>query len=172
MNKLRCMLAALAVALAACAPPATSGSESVEPLPDAKSDSPSSAAMKYSGGSVLADGVNVYVVWYGSWGAVARPALAKFIADLSGSHYWNILRTYHGAGGKSIRPIVRYAGEVSDAYSAGKSVADYHQVIVDHINAADLPEDPLRLAQSPHARRRDRHQGRVCRPSRTLPLHL
>jgi hypothetical protein len=65
----------------------------------------------------------------------ARALLTDFITNLSGSSYWNILSSY------SVQPLTSIGLELSDQYSAGKSVPDYHQVIVDHITAGDLPED-------------------------------
>jgi hypothetical protein len=143
-----------AVLLVACT--ASSSEQGSSDQPDeatvatssAKADSATTAKMKLGGGAVLWQGINVYVIWYGNWATGpghSRPVIEDFLANLDDptAGYWNILSSYYDAEGHFVLPFVNYAGSVDDAYSRGKTYGDYHQIVRDHLEAGDLPQDPF-----------------------------
>ncbi|CAI5504602.1 unnamed protein product [Closterium sp. Naga37s-1] len=103
-----------------------------------------SAPIKYHGGPVVvgAPTVNVYHIYYGSWGAASgKDVIDSFVAALSsdsGSQgsgadasvkaWWAISAAYFqkdaNGGKKNVSSKVRLAGTVSDNYSRGKKLTD------------------------------------------------
>ncbi|CAI5503723.1 unnamed protein product [Closterium sp. Naga37s-1] len=119
--------------------------------PDGASDGASTAAVtpagsapiKYHGGPVVvgAPAVNVYHIYYGSWGAGSgRDVIDAFVqslssdsgsqggaADASVKAWWAISAAYYqnDAGGKkNVSSKVRLAGTAVDNYSRGKQLSD------------------------------------------------
>jgi len=63
-----------------------------------------SYGINFHGGTVMANGVNVYLIWYGDWSSnpTAKPILENFVRNLNGSSYNNINATYTDATGKPL----------------------------------------------------------------------
>jgi hypothetical protein len=83
------------------------------------------------GGPIIADGLDVFIIWYGDWGTgpgAARPVLKDFIASLDGSPYWKTLSQY------GVSDTVRIRDEVLDEYSAGKDGVIYKDVVSHHLD--------------------------------------
>jgi hypothetical protein len=90
------------------------------------------------GGPVIAN-VDVFVIWYGTWGTgpgAARPVLEDFLSNLGGSAYWSTLGQYGGGA-------LKLGGEVDDEYSAGKDLVEYKDVVRHHLeDLRDLKQEP------------------------------
>ncbi len=74
--------------------------------------------IQYHNGPILnaTAGVNVYVIWYGNWGAdTAKTILPTFISGLSNSPYFAINSTYSNAAGVAPTAQVNLAGQYSYA---------------------------------------------------------
>ena len=74
--------------------------------------------IQYHGGAVMndANGVNVYIVWYGDWGSdTAKTILPTFLSNLNNSAYFGINSTYTDANGVAITPKVNVLGQYSYA---------------------------------------------------------
>jgi hypothetical protein len=72
--------------------------------------------IQYHNGPILnkANGVNVYVIWYGAWGSdSAKTILPTFISGLNNSPYFAINSTYTDTAGVAITPKVNLVGQYS-----------------------------------------------------------
>ena len=97
----------------------------------------------------MADGVNLYYIWYGDWSAEAQGAtlLTTLAQSLGGSAYFNINTSYHAMMGGRDTPVqnsVHLAGTTADAYSQGRSLSsEATPAIVKYaILNGKLPADP------------------------------
>jgi hypothetical protein len=102
--------------------------------------------ISYHGGDVLNDasGVNVYVIWYGSWANnTATTILPDFLSHLGGSAYFNINTTYKDGAGVAVTNAVHLLAQASTTAYLGASLSDAQiaQVVSDEINASALPLD-------------------------------
>jgi hypothetical protein len=108
--------------------------------------SPRSAAapVTWHGGRVMSGVVHLYAIWYGDWSAtgLARTVVTDALRGFGGTAYAGILGAYtaHGAGAAT---DVRFAGETSDAYSAGKRLSDtaVRRVVATSVGTGALPRD-------------------------------
>src|SRR6267142_452799 len=76
----------------------------------------------YLGGAVMRPPIDVYLIWYGQWGAITDPIpllVTNFVADLGGSDYAHINDGYQGIAGIN---VFRIAGWAVDAYSQGTQI--------------------------------------------------
>jgi hypothetical protein len=102
--------------------------------------------IKYSPGNVMANGVNVYCIYYGDHSQDTKDIIERFVKGLSGSEWWGVVETYYGKNGH-IKPTVTYKGSYQDNFSKGKSLSSNFfnnaiNDIVDHaITAAKWPRD-------------------------------
>jgi hypothetical protein len=100
----------------------------------------------YHGGPVMtnANGVNVYVIWYGNWsGNSGTTIVPDFLNNLGGSPYFGINTTYYDASNVHITNKVTLKGQATDSYSQGTSLSDAKvKTIVSHaISTGALPKD-------------------------------
>ena len=84
--------------------------------------------IQYHNGAIMnsAGGVNVYIIWYGSWGAdTAKTILPTFLSGLNNSPYFAINTTYADAAGTAITAKVNVLGQYSyDTNTLGTSLSD------------------------------------------------
>jgi hypothetical protein len=98
----------------------------------------------YHGGPVMTATKNVYYIWYGNWsGNTAPTILTDLMNNLGGSPYFNINTTYYNGSNQKVSNSVVYAGNTTDNYTYGKSLADsqIQQVVSDAITSGRLPKD-------------------------------
>ena len=92
------------------------------PAPARVGGGSSSNGISYRGGPVMNAGVNVYLIWYGSWSAnTATVILPTLITGLSGSKYYGINTTYYDSLKRIVPNVVTLKGQVYDPGSAGKT---------------------------------------------------
>jgi hypothetical protein len=110
---------------------------------------PGGSGIFYHGGAVIADGINLYYIWYGDWSAQAESTaiLTIFAQSIGGSPYFDINTGYHGmANGRDapVQNVVRFAGSTADSYSQGQNLSsDATPAIVRNaIQGGKLPADP------------------------------
>ncbi len=96
----------------------------------------------------MADGVNLYYIWYGDWSADAQGAalLTALAQSLGGSAYFNINTTYHAlinGRDSGIQNVVHLAGTATDAYSQGRSLTSQAtpEIVANAIVSGHLPAD-------------------------------
>ncbi len=78
----------------------------------------------YHGGPLMTGQVPVYYIWYGNWSTnTAVTLLPNLVGDLSGSSYEHINTTYT-ISGATITGTLTLAGQTTDNYSRGNSLAD------------------------------------------------
>ena len=109
-------------------------------------ESGAAAQILFHGGPVMtnANGVNVYIVWYGNWaGNTATTIVPEFLNHLGGSPYYGINTTYYDASNVHVQNKVTLKGQYSDSYSHGTALND--AAIADIVRAAvvgrHLPAD-------------------------------
>ena len=103
--------------------------------------------ISYSGGQVMANGVNVYAIFYGSHTASTQSIVQKFVEGLGKSDWWSVTTGYTGSNG-AITDKVTWAGSYQDDYSMGKNLkssffggSDLEKVIANAIKQAKWPQD-------------------------------
>jgi hypothetical protein len=112
----------------------------------AKSSSPPSSTSNgivYHGGPVMHGTVNLYYIWYGNWtGNTAQQILVDLANGLGGSPYYNINTTYSDGSGW-VSNALFLAGQATDSYSHGTSLADadVQAVVTRSITNGSLPLD-------------------------------
>jgi hypothetical protein len=90
-------------------------------------ESATAGQILFHGGPVMtnANGVNVYLIWYGNWaGNTATTIVPEFLNHLGGSPYYGINTTYHDAANVFVQNKVTLAGQTTDNYSHGTSLSD------------------------------------------------
>jgi len=117
--------------------------KSVKVSPELKA---AAAQIVYHNGPVMtnANGINVYVIWYGNWsGNTGTTIVPDFLSNLGGSPYWNINTTYYDAAGATIKNKLTLSGQTTDNYSQGTSLTDakVFTVVKSAISAGKLPKD-------------------------------
>jgi len=86
-----------------------------------------SNGINYHSGPVMNNGVNVYLIWYGSFnGGSGSPAefktiLTDFANNIGGTPYYNINTTYTNAAGQKVPNSVSVAGSMDFGYLSGKT---------------------------------------------------
>ena len=79
--------------------------------------------MQYNGGPVMANPINVYLIWYGKWdGNNATAILPQFLQDLSQSPWARIQTTYLDANDSRTSDVINYAGSVFVGYPQGQVI--------------------------------------------------
>ena len=98
----------------------------------------------YHNGPLLLGTVNLYLIFYGSWGPKQVALLTNWASHIGGSPYFNINTTYSDWAGRYISNSAVLAGTARDSYSLGKSLSDLQveQVITNAIGGGSLPMDP------------------------------
>jgi hypothetical protein len=100
----------------------------------------------YHGGPVMtnANGVNVYVVWYGNWsGNTGTTIVPDFLNNLGGSPYFAINTTYYDSANAFIPNKVTLKAQASDNYSQGTNLSDARikTIVSRAISSGALPSD-------------------------------
>jgi hypothetical protein len=101
--------------------------------------------IQYHGGSVLVNGVNVYLIWYGDWtGNSATTILKDLVNGMGGSSYFNINTTYYNGAGQHVQNVVKFGAETFDSYSLGKTLTDANikTVVANAINSGAVAYNP------------------------------
>ncbi|KAJ3301247.1 hypothetical protein HDV03_001166 [Kappamyces sp. JEL0829] len=108
----------------------------VEPKPTAQGD------INYSGGNVMANGVNVYGIFYGTHSDKTQSLIKTFVQGLGQSDWWTTSMQYTGSNG-AINNKVTWAGSYSDNYSLGKNLpsGSISKIIDAAVKAAGWPKD-------------------------------
>ncbi|KAI8903745.1 phosphate-induced protein 1 conserved region-domain-containing protein [Gorgonomyces haynaldii] len=99
--------------------------------------------IKFNGGNVMANGVNIYGIYYGNHADSTKQLITKFVNNLGSSDWWTIVETYSGDNGQ-INNQVAYKGTYNDNYSLGKNLASgsLNRIIDNAVKAASWPKDP------------------------------
>lgn len=102
--------------------------------------------INFNGGSVMTspNGVNAYVIWYGSWTTGKKSIITDFLSNLTGSAWYNINTTYYDQLKVKITNKVTLAGQIDDSYSVGAtnlSDANINTVVSSAISGGKLPVD-------------------------------
>src|SRR5262249_52311247 len=103
-----------------------------------------SNGITYHGGPLIDGGVNVYVIWYGSWsGNSAVTIVTSFLQSIGGSPYYNINTSYYDGGYTHLLNSVHYAGSTTDNYSQGSSLSDssIRSIVSSALSSKRLPVD-------------------------------
>jgi hypothetical protein len=100
----------------------------------------------YHGGPVMtnANGVNVYLIWYGNWsGNTGTTIVPDFVNNLGGSPYFGINTTYYNAANAHIPNKVTLKGQTNDNYSQGTRLSDakIKTIVSNAIASGALPKD-------------------------------
>lgn len=98
----------------------------------------------YHGGSILNNGINVYLIWYGNWTNSATVSIiTDLVNGLNGSPYFNTNTTYFDYTGKYIENRIVLKASINDAYSHSSVIsdADIYSIATDAINQGKLPAD-------------------------------
>ena len=103
-------------------------------------------------GNPMTTGMNVYIIWYGSWVDSAKSIIRNFINSLGPQNpytagsvraWWAINSLYYDNSGVLIDPTIVLVKEVNDNYSLGKSLTDASilTIVKTQISAGSLPKD-------------------------------
>ena len=108
-----------------------------------------SNGIDYHGGPVMvAPTTNVYVIWYGDWGATTGPQkqtiITDFLRTVGGSPYYNINTTYYNGANAKVKNSVTYVKATLDPGSQGTtnlSDGDITTIVSSAITNKSLPAD-------------------------------
>jgi hypothetical protein len=94
-------------------------------------------------GNVMANGVNIYGIFYGTHSQNTQDIVARFVTGLGGSDWWGVVKTYTGSNG-AINGNVKWVGAYVDNYSLGKTLkfGAMDKIIDAAITASKWPKDP------------------------------
>jgi hypothetical protein len=115
-------------------------------LDEAQAAAAAAGQIVYHNGPVMtnANGVNVYVIWYGNWsGNSGTTIVPDFLNSLGGSPYFGINTTYHDAANVFIPNKVNLKNQTNDNYSQGTSLTDakVKTIVSTAISTGALPKD-------------------------------
>ena len=107
-----------------------------------------SANITYYGGPIIHGGVNVYVIYYGSWTTSQQSIINTWLQHLGNSPLWNINTTYYDTATPAnfVSTAVNFNATTNtyiDLYSLGKTLTDAQtqSIITNAINGGHLPND-------------------------------
>jgi hypothetical protein len=119
--------------------------------------------LTYHGGAILADGVTVYLIWYGDWtGNTATTIIPEYLSHLGGSPYFQINADYDGYTNASPTGVDADGGlvlsedksfvansltlgkQVFDSYSHGTFLTqgNIQDIVRTNLTSGTLPSDP------------------------------
>jgi hypothetical protein len=137
---------AFALALAVLAGPVTAQNASPSSSSSSGSTTRTDHSIEYHNGPVLTGTKNVYLIWYGSWGAriSQQLILADFVSGLGSSPYFQINMGYPDSTGQAPNGALNYGGGGVDAYSHGPTLteADVADVVANQFRTGGLWYDP------------------------------
>jgi hypothetical protein len=103
-------------------------------------------SIEYHDGPVLTGTKNVYLVWYGNWGArvYEQIVLADFTAGLGSSPYFQINTGYPDGAGQAPNGALNLGGGGLDPYSHGATLteADVADVVANQFRTGGMVFDP------------------------------
>ncbi|KAJ3317219.1 hypothetical protein HDV06_001833, partial [Boothiomyces sp. JEL0866] len=127
--------------------PTPTGTATVPPLPSgtytvAEPKQTSQGHINNRGGNVMANGVNVYAIFYGAHSTGTQGIVKNFINGLGSSDWWTVVKSYTGSNG-AINGQVTWAGSYQDNYSLGKTLksGDLDKIIDNSVQANKWPKD-------------------------------
>ncbi|KAI9328464.1 phosphate-induced protein 1 [Zopfochytrium polystomum] len=96
----------------------------------------------YRGGKVMANGINIYSIFYGNHSNSTRTIVQNFIKGLGGSDWWTVSKTYTGSNG-AINGNIAWVDSFNDNYSRGKNLASgsMNTIINAAVTAKKWPKD-------------------------------
>ena len=101
--------------------------------------------MIYHRGPLMTGTTNVYFIWYGTWTAIEKALVDKFVQNIGGTPYYDINTTY-SVTGETIANSVSLGRSTSDTNQYGLKLSDTDvELIVTNAIAAGLPRDPSGL---------------------------
>ena len=114
--------------------------------PTATSSTRTDRSIEYHNGRVLTGTQNVYLIWYGDWGArvYEQIVLADLVSGLGSSPYFQINQGYPESTGQAPNGALNYGGGGLDAYSHSATLteADVADVIVNQFRTGGMVFDP------------------------------
>ncbi|KAJ3268686.1 hypothetical protein HDV01_002364 [Terramyces sp. JEL0728] len=95
-----------------------------------------------NGGNVMASGVNIYAIFYGSHSSGTQALVKNFINGLGSSNWWTVVESYSGDNGQ-INGQVTWKGSYQDNYSLGKNLksGDLDKIIDNAVKVNKWPKD-------------------------------
>ena len=98
------------------------------------------------GGTVLADTVNIYAIYYGKWTDSDIDLVNDFISNVGSSQWYKVnMKYYYQANQATKRTYVtdqvKLAGFVIDDYSLGHKLSPNDSVVKYHLNRKSFPID-------------------------------
>ena len=98
--------------------------------------------INFSGGNVMANGVNVYAIFYGNHAPTTPSLIQSFVEGLGTSDWWSTSLTYSGDNGV-INSDVKWKTAIYDNYSLGKTLksGSVVKIIESAVRAGKLPKD-------------------------------
>jgi hypothetical protein len=85
----------------------------------------------FHGGSTLNTGVNLYIIWYGTWSSSQKSTITTFLNSLDPSNpnvpnsvrnWWAVNGAYFDNNGKQLATTVSIKAQIVDAYSHGSNL--------------------------------------------------
>jgi hypothetical protein len=106
----------------------------------------------HHGGPTMSNGVNIYIIWYGTWKTSSKNIVRNFInslgpgnADVANSvrRWWKITGLYYNTKGKYLSQSIVLKKEVFDKYSIGKNISGngLKNLVIKHAKKKNLPLD-------------------------------
>ncbi|KAJ3320080.1 hypothetical protein HDV06_005730, partial [Boothiomyces sp. JEL0866] len=99
--------------------------------------------INFNGGNVMASGVNIYAIFYGSHSTGTQSIVKNFISGLGSSDWWTTVKSYTGDNG-AINGKVTLKGSYVDKYSRGKNLqsGDLDKIIDNAVKVNKWSKDP------------------------------
>ena len=114
--------------------------------PTATASTRTDRSIEYHNGRVLTGTQNVYLIWYGDWGArvYEQIVLADLVSGLGSSPYFQINQGYPDSTGQAPNGALNYGGGGLDAYSHSATLteADVADVIANQFRTRQMVFDP------------------------------
>ncbi|KAJ3317224.1 hypothetical protein HDV06_001838, partial [Boothiomyces sp. JEL0866] len=98
--------------------------------------------INFNGGNVMANGVNIYSIFYGTHSASTQTLIKNFVSGLGSSDWWTVTQSFSGDNG-AINAQVTWKGSYTDKYSLGKKLrsGDLDTIIDNAVSQAGWPQD-------------------------------
>ena len=104
--------------------------------------------VKYHGGPVMTSPINVYLIWYGNWGASNKAILTDLVSNIGSSPYWKMNTAYTQSDNKTVSNTVSLAGQVRmTSEPAGNPLYDHSfiSIVGDAINGKNIDAGDTKL---------------------------
>lgn len=103
--------------------------------------------MQYYGGPVMTGSTDIFIIWYGNWGAdTSQTILPSFFGSLTGSDYMNIALLYDNGAGTKVSNTINFGGAINVPASATYGItsvsdANIAKLVTDAQGSAALPTE-------------------------------